>query len=456
MGERVALNFVQRMCGVATQTRAYVDAVPAGAKARITDTRKTTPGLRALERYAVRVGGGHNHRDDLGAAVLIKDNHIAACGGVRQAIERARAAAPHTTKIECEVDSLEQLDEALAAGADIVLLDNMDVAAVAKAVAPRARARAARGVGRHHARARRRARARGRRRHLGRRAHPLGRLRPTSASTSSRDSRRGGGSGARSPRSRAADRRARDRARPPPARPRGDTVHQRRGQARRQARRAARRHLGRRAADRRARATRAHLAVARGRGAPLLGAPPRRRARPRAFRSSRSSPGSPSATASPKRPRGAACDQVAERRPRRRQEARRRPGRGDHRRLSRRRGGRRHRHQRAHPSLPRRDRGPRDVGALSPPRASRRDRATLLAARAGVARPRRARRRRRAASGLVRARLEAADALRGKRVRSDSGDEGVASGIDDDGRLLVRRDDGVLARWSAGEVHIIL
>lgn len=134
MAERIALNFVQRMCGVSTMTRAFVDAVPPGAKARIVDTRKTTPGLRALERYAVRVGGGHNHRDDLGSAVLIKDNHVAACGGIRQAIQRARASAPHTTKIECEVDSLEQLDDALAAGAEIVLLDNMDVAAVATAV----------------------------------------------------------------------------------------------------------------------------------------------------------------------------------------------------------------------------------------------------------------------------------------------------------------------------------
>jgi nicotinate-nucleotide pyrophosphorylase (carboxylating) len=134
MGERVALNLVQRMCGVATQTRAFVDAVPAGHKTRITDTRKTTPGLRALERYAVRVGGGHNHRDDLGAAVLIKDNHVASCGGVRAAIERARARAPHTAKIECEVDSLDELDEALAAGADIVLLDNMPTAVVGEAV----------------------------------------------------------------------------------------------------------------------------------------------------------------------------------------------------------------------------------------------------------------------------------------------------------------------------------
>ncbi len=141
MGERVALNFVQRMSGVATAARTYADAVPEGCKTRITDTRKTTPGLRALERYAVRVGGAHNHRDDLGAAVLIKDNHVAACGGVRAAIERARAAAPHTAKIECEVDSLEQLDEALAAGADIVLLDNMATSIVAEA-AKRAAGRA--------------------------------------------------------------------------------------------------------------------------------------------------------------------------------------------------------------------------------------------------------------------------------------------------------------------------
>jgi nicotinate-nucleotide pyrophosphorylase (carboxylating) len=141
MAERAALNLVQRMCGIATSARAYVDAVPAGCTARITDTRKTTPGLRVLERYAVRVGGAHNHRDNLGAGVLIKDNHVAACGGVRAAIERARARAPHTAKIECEVDSLEQLDEALAAGADIVLLDNMPIAAIGEAVA-RARGRA--------------------------------------------------------------------------------------------------------------------------------------------------------------------------------------------------------------------------------------------------------------------------------------------------------------------------
>ena len=134
MAERTALNLAQRMSGVATVTRLYVDAVPPGTSTRITDTRKTTPGLRVLERYAVRVGGGRNHRDHLGAAVLIKDNHVAACGGVARAIERAKRCAPHTCKIECEVDTLEQLDEALAAGADIVLLDNMDTATVIEAV----------------------------------------------------------------------------------------------------------------------------------------------------------------------------------------------------------------------------------------------------------------------------------------------------------------------------------
>jgi nicotinate-nucleotide pyrophosphorylase (carboxylating) len=134
MAERVALNFVQRMCGIAATTRAYVDALPAGSKTRVIDTRKTMPGLRALDRYAVRVGGGHNHRDSLGSAVLIKDNHIVAAGGIRSAIVRARAAAPHTAKIECEVESLEELDEALDAGADIVLLDNMSTATIEEAV----------------------------------------------------------------------------------------------------------------------------------------------------------------------------------------------------------------------------------------------------------------------------------------------------------------------------------
>lgn len=133
-GERVALNFVQRLSGVATLTRRYVDALPAGSRTRIADTRKTTPGLRAVERYAVRAGGGHNHREDLGAAVLIKDNHVAACGSVGLAIRRARAHAPHTCRVSCEVDTFAQLEEALAAGADVVLLDNFDDAELARAV----------------------------------------------------------------------------------------------------------------------------------------------------------------------------------------------------------------------------------------------------------------------------------------------------------------------------------
>jgi nicotinate-nucleotide pyrophosphorylase (carboxylating) len=132
--ERVALNFVQRLSGTATLTRRYVDALTPGARTRITDTRKTTPGLRALERAAVRAGGGHNHREDLGAAVLIKDNHIAAAGGIALAIQRCRAHAPHTSRVECEVDSLGQLEEALAEGADIVLLDNFDDAMVEQAI----------------------------------------------------------------------------------------------------------------------------------------------------------------------------------------------------------------------------------------------------------------------------------------------------------------------------------
>jgi nicotinate-nucleotide pyrophosphorylase (carboxylating) len=133
-GERTALNLVQRMCGIATLARRYVDALPPGSSTRIADTRKTTPGLRALERYAVRTGGAHNHRDNLGSAVLIKDNHIVAAGGVGVAIRRARAFAPHTSRIEVEIDSLAQLDEALDAGADVVLVDNFDTAEVREAV----------------------------------------------------------------------------------------------------------------------------------------------------------------------------------------------------------------------------------------------------------------------------------------------------------------------------------
>ena len=131
--ERVALNLLGRMSGVATLTRRYVDAV-GGLPARIADTRKTTPGLRALERYAVRAGGGSNHRPDLGAAVLIKDNHLAAAGSVAVAVAKARAQAPPGIVIEVECDDLDQVREALAAGADAVLLDNMDVPAMKAAV----------------------------------------------------------------------------------------------------------------------------------------------------------------------------------------------------------------------------------------------------------------------------------------------------------------------------------
>lgn len=134
LGERVALNFMQRLTGIATMTRRFVDALPDRSATRITDTRKTTPGLRAFERYAVRCGGGYNHREDLAAAVLIKDNHIAAAGGCREAIERARAYAPHTCRIECEVETRAQLEEALEAGADIIMLDNFDDEAVREAL----------------------------------------------------------------------------------------------------------------------------------------------------------------------------------------------------------------------------------------------------------------------------------------------------------------------------------
>jgi nicotinate-nucleotide pyrophosphorylase (carboxylating) len=133
-GERTALNFAQRLSGIATLARAFVDAVPEGSKTVIADTRKTTPGLRALERYAVRTGGARNHRNDLASAVLIKDNHIAASGGIERAIARARAHAPHTSRIEIEVQSLDELDVALRAGADVILLDNFDVDALEIAV----------------------------------------------------------------------------------------------------------------------------------------------------------------------------------------------------------------------------------------------------------------------------------------------------------------------------------
>lgn len=123
--ERLALNFVQRMSGIATKTASYKQLVKDYPNLRIVDTRKTTPGLRILEKYAVTVGGGHNHRMGLFDAVLIKDNHIQAAGGIRQAVELARQSIPHTMKIEVEVESLDGVKEALDAGADIIMLDNM-------------------------------------------------------------------------------------------------------------------------------------------------------------------------------------------------------------------------------------------------------------------------------------------------------------------------------------------
>jgi len=135
MAERTALNFLQRLSGVATATRRYVKLVSAtGAKTRVVDTRKTLPGWRILDKWAVACGGGGNHRVDLGSGVLIKDNHIAACGSVWEAVKRARRLAPHTLRIEVEVSTLAQLDEALDAGADIIMLDNMDEEHLAQAV----------------------------------------------------------------------------------------------------------------------------------------------------------------------------------------------------------------------------------------------------------------------------------------------------------------------------------
>jgi nicotinate-nucleotide pyrophosphorylase (carboxylating) len=125
-GERVALNFVQLLSGIATLTRKFVDAVE-GTPARIVDTRKTHPGLRALEKYAVRAGGGHNHRFGLDSGILIKDNHIAAAGSITRAIDSVRRSAPHTFLVEVECETLGQLSEARTAGADVVLLDNMSL-----------------------------------------------------------------------------------------------------------------------------------------------------------------------------------------------------------------------------------------------------------------------------------------------------------------------------------------
>jgi len=133
-GERVALNLVQRLCGIATLTTAFVDQI-AGTRARIVDTRKTTPGLRLLEKYAVRASGGHNHRYSLSDGVLIKDNHIAACGSITEAVRRVRLKVPHTINVEVETDTLAQVEECLTCGVGVIMLDNMDLATMRQAVA---------------------------------------------------------------------------------------------------------------------------------------------------------------------------------------------------------------------------------------------------------------------------------------------------------------------------------
>lgn len=125
-GERVALNYLQRMSGIATYTRSVVKLLE-GCKTRLLDTRKTTPNMRVFEKYAVRTGGGFNHRYNLSDGVLLKDNHIGAAGGVRKAVEAARAYAPFVRKIEVEVENLEMCKEAIDAGADIIMLDNMSI-----------------------------------------------------------------------------------------------------------------------------------------------------------------------------------------------------------------------------------------------------------------------------------------------------------------------------------------
>ena len=131
--ERIALNFLQRLCGIATHVRAYMAEV-GDSPVRVVDTRKTTPGWRILEKYAVRVGGAANHRMGLYDGVLIKDNHIAACGGVKPAIDRARQDISHLIKIEVEVSTLEEAKQALAAKADVIMLDNMNLKEIRQAV----------------------------------------------------------------------------------------------------------------------------------------------------------------------------------------------------------------------------------------------------------------------------------------------------------------------------------
>ena len=132
-GERTALNYLQRMSGIATYTRTVADMLE-GTNSKLLDTRKTTPGMRVLEKYAVKVGGGYNHRFNLSDGILLKDNHIGAAGGVKEAVAMAKEYAPFVRKIEIEVENLEMLKEALEAGADIIMLDNMSVEDMIKAV----------------------------------------------------------------------------------------------------------------------------------------------------------------------------------------------------------------------------------------------------------------------------------------------------------------------------------
>ena len=132
-GERTALNYLQRMSGIATYTRTIADMLE-GSNTKLLDTRKTTPGMRVFEKYAVKVGGGYNHRFNLSDGILLKDNHIGAAGGVKEAIEMAKEYAPFVRKIEVEVENLDMLKEALEAGADIIMLDNMSVEDMKKAV----------------------------------------------------------------------------------------------------------------------------------------------------------------------------------------------------------------------------------------------------------------------------------------------------------------------------------
>lgn len=146
--ERTALNIAQRLCGIANETARYVQAI-AGTKARLIDTRKTTPGLRMLEKHAVSCGGGLNHRLGLDGGVMIKDNHIAVCGSIAAAVERARKTLPVLTKLEVECDSLAQVEEAAGAGVDVIMLDNMPLAEMRQAVeliAGRAKVEASGGV----------------------------------------------------------------------------------------------------------------------------------------------------------------------------------------------------------------------------------------------------------------------------------------------------------------------